>query len=91
MKELSKDVPPIFAADPARFPASVTAACEATQPISASYSGVECTYRMGSADGFHWLPLEIIGNINAGSSGSFVYRGPGGSYSACTPCMGSQK
>jgi hypothetical protein len=37
---------------------------------------------MGSADGFAWEPMEVVGNINAGSSGSFVYRGAGGSYTA---------
>lgn len=79
---LSKDVPPAFTADPAHFPTSVTAPCAATKPISIHYSGVECTYRMGSSDGFDWQPLEVVGNINAGSSGSFVYRGTGGSYSA---------
>ena len=79
---LAKDVPPAFTDDPARFPPSVTAPCAAARPVSAAYGGVECTYRMASDDGFAWEPLEVVGNINAGSSGSFVYRGGGGSYSA---------
>jgi hypothetical protein len=51
---LSKDVPPAFTSDPAHFPPSITAACAAIKPISPAYSGVECTYRMGSTDGFAW-------------------------------------
>ena len=57
---LSKDVPPAFTADPARFPPSVTAPCAATKTITAAYSGVECMYRMVSDDGFKWTPFEVV-------------------------------